>query len=120
MNNPTANLWCGLGIVIPLAFLLWPMPYGIRHPVIAAILRMIPAVSIQILFLRNCKFWWIRIVPLALTGLLACWGTLLFFTSEAWTDSTFRGLVADYISPVIGCAIIWEIFKLAEKKIEVK
>lgn len=115
MKKTTVNILCGLGIVLPLVLLLWPMPFIMWHPLVATVLRMIPAISAQILFCGVTKFEWIRIVPLVLTGLLAGWGTLLYFTSESWVDSTFIDLLADYISPFIGCVIVWGIWYIQKK-----
>lgn len=116
MKRTTINMLCGFGILIPLVLLFWPMPYIMWHPLVATILRMIAAVSAQLLFCRISKLAWIWIVPLVLTGLLAGWGTFLYFTSEAWVDSTFIGLLADYISPFIGCAIVLGIWGLRKKQ----
>ncbi len=116
MKKATVNILCSFGIVLPLILLLWPMPFILWHPMAATILRMIPAVSAQILFCSVAKFMWIRIVPFVLTGLLAGWGTLLYFTSKSWVDSTFMGLLTDYISPFIGCVIVLAIWGLRKKK----
>lgn len=115
MKTTTANILCGFGIVLPLVLLLWPMPFIMWHPLIATMLRMIPAISAQILFCRFRKAAWLQIVPLVLTGLLAGWGTFLYFTSESWVNSSFMGLLADYISPFIACVIVWGVWCFHKK-----
>ena len=107
MKKTTVQLLCGLGIVLPLVLLLWPMPYIMWRPSVAAMLRIIPAVSAQVLLFRVTKSVWLRLAPLILTGFSACRGTFLFFTSEAWAGSGFSGLLADCVSPLIGCMLVW-------------
>ena len=112
MKKRTVNLFCGVGIVLPLILLFWPMPHNMWNPLASALLRVIPAGSAQVLFRGVRKSAWLRALPLALTGCLAGWGTFLYFTSETWADATFVGLLADYVSPLIGCAIIWGIWHM--------
>lgn len=119
MRKTSVNILCGLGIVLPLVLLLYPMPFIMWHPLAATILRMTPAISAQILFCKIAKYAWIRIIPLVLTGFLVGWGIFLYFTSEFWIDSTFMGLLTDYISPFIGCAIVWGLGS-SRKKIKSK
>lgn len=59
MKRTTINMLCGFGILIPLVLLFWPMPYIMWHPLVATILRMIAAVSAQLLFCRISKLAWI-------------------------------------------------------------
>ena len=108
MNKATVNTWCGIGIVLPLILRFWPMPYNMWLPLVSALLCTIPAMSAQILFCGFRKAAWLQVVPLVLTGLLAGWATVLYFTSA-------MDLFADYVSPFIGCMIVWEIWHVRQK-----
>ena len=115
MKKSTINILCGTGIVLPLILIFWPMPSNMWNPPVSTLLRVIPAISAQVLVCRFRKNAWLQVLPLALTGCLAGWGTFLFFTSEAWADAAFTGLLADYVSPLIGCAIVWGIWHIQKK-----
>ena len=115
MKKSTINILCGVGILLPLILLFWPMPYNMWSPMVSTLLRVIPAISAQVLFCGFRKNAWLQILPLVLTGFLAGWGTFLYFTSESWVDATFMGLLADYVSPFIGCAIVLGIWHIKKK-----
>lgn len=72
-----------------------------------AILLIIIAISIQILFCRVFNWRILKIVPVFLTLLLALWGTWLYLTSESWMNAEFSDLLCGYITPLIGCVIGW-------------
>ena len=82
---------------------------------VSALLCVIPAISAQVLFSRFRKYAWLRVLPLVLTGFWAGWGTFLYFTSESWADATFMGLLVDYASPFIGCAVVLGIWCIQKK-----
>lgn len=115
MKKTTINTLCGVGIILPLILLFWPMPYMMWNPPVSALLRVMPAISAQVLFCGFRKTAWLQVLPLVLTGLLAGWGTFLYFTSESWADATFVGLLADYVSPFIGYAIVWGIWHIQKQ-----
>ena len=115
MKKYTINILCGIGILIPLILLFWPMPYNMWNPLVSTLLRMIPAILAQVLFCRFRKTAWLQIIPLVLTGLLAGWGIFLFFTSEFWVDASLIDLLSDYISPFISCVIVWGIWHIQKK-----
>ena len=91
-------------VIIPLVLLFWP--FATWHGPMALILRMIPAVAVQALVCRVCKSNIVRVIPALLTGTFAAWGTYLFFTSPHWSNATVGGLIADYVSPFIGCMAV--------------
>ena len=100
----TINTILALTVIIPLVLLFWP--FATWHGVMALILRIIPAVAVQALVCRICKSNFVRAIPALLTGALAAWGTYLFFTSPHWINATFGDLIADYVSPFIGCIAV--------------
>ena len=91
-------------IIIPLVLLFWP--FATWHGIMALILRIIPGIAVQALVCRFCKSNIVRAIPALLTGAFAVWGTYLFFTSPHWINATASGLIADYISPSIGCVAV--------------
>ena len=101
-------------VIIPLVLLFWP--FAAWHGIMALILRMIPAVAVQALVCRMCKSNIVRSIPALLTGTLAAWGTYLFLTSPHWSNATAGDLIADYVSPFIGCIIVLLICLPAKKK----
>ena len=115
MRKSTINILCGVGIILPLILLFWPMPYSMWNPFVSTLLRVISAISAQLLFCRFRKNTWLQVIPLVLTGFLAGWGIFLYFTSESWLDATFIGLIADYVSPFIVCAIVCKIWHTQKK-----
>ena len=101
-------------VIIPLVLLLWP--FATWHGVMALILRMIPAIAVQALVCRVCRSNIVRAIPALLTGAFAAWGTYLFFTSPHWINATAGDLIADNVSPFIGCIAVLLACLLLEKK----
>ena len=101
-------------VIIPLVLLFWP--FATWHGMMALILRMIPAIAMQALVCRVCKANIVRAIPVLLTGAFAAWGTYLFFTSPHWINATVGNLIADYISPFLGCIAVLLACLLTEKK----
>ena len=92
------NIIFAAGTILPLVLLFWP--FARWGGIMALLLRVIPAVSAQLLL---CRWEKCKALPLVLTGLFALWGVYLFCTSPAWRYATVTGLFADYISPFLGC-----------------
>ena len=101
-------------IIIPLVLLFWP--FATWHGIMALILRIIPAIAVQALVCRICRSNIVRAIPALLTGALAVWGTYLFFTSSHWVNATIGDLIADYVSPFIGCVAILFACLLTKKR----
>ena len=72
-----------------------------------AILLIIIALSIQILFCRLFHWRILKTVPLFLTLILAVWGTWLYLTSESWMNAEFADLLCGYITPLMGSVVGW-------------
>ena len=75
--------------------------------IIQAILLIIIALSIQILFCRLFSWRILKTLPLFFALILAVWGTWLYLTSESWMNAEFSDLLCGYITPFIGCVIAW-------------
>lgn len=101
-------------VIIPLVLLFWP--FATWHGIMALILRIIPAIAVQALVCRVCRSNIVRAIPALLTGAFAAWGTYLFFTSPHWINATAGDLIADYVSPFIGCIIVLLAYLLIKKK----
>lgn len=101
-------------VIIPLVLLFWP--FATWHGIMALILRIIPAIAVQALVCRVCRSNIVRAIPALLTGAFAAWGTYLFFTSPHWINATVGDLIADYVSPFIGCIIVLLAYLLIKKK----
>ena len=101
-------------VIIPLVLLFWP--FLTWHGIMALILRIIPAIAVQALVCRISQSKIVRAIPALLTGAFAAWGTYLFFTSPHWINATAGDLIADYVSPFIGCIAVLFVCLLAEKK----
>ena len=101
-------------VIIPLVLLFWP--FATWHGIMALILRIIPAIAVQALVCRIYKSNIVRAIPSLLTGAFAAWGTYLFFTSPYWSNATAGDLIADYISPCIGCIVVLLACLLIKKK----
>ena len=110
----TINILLVFAVIIPLVLLFWP--FTTWHGIMAIILRIVPAIAIQALVCRICKSNIVRAIPTLLTGIFAAWGTYLFFTSPHWSNATAGDLIADYISPFIGCIVVLIICLLTKKK----
>lgn len=78
----------------------------------ASILLLIGAVCLQLLFYRVVKPSIIKVIPSLFLLLLACWGVLLYNTSNA----ELGGFLVHYILPAIGSIITWIICKKHDKE----
>lgn len=107
------NTLLAFAVIIPLVLLFWPFAewYGIM----SLFLRMIPAIAMQALVCSIGKANMIRAIPALLTGTLAAWGTYLFLTSTHWSNATVGDLIADYVSPFIGCVVVLLVCLLKKK-----
>lgn len=108
------NTLLAFAVIIPLVLLFWP--FATWHGIMALILRIIPAIAVQTLVCRIYKSNIVRAIPALMTGALAAWGTYLFFTSPHWNNATAGDLIADYVSPFIGCIIVLLVYLLTKKK----
>ena len=113
MKNSKANIVLIFTSVVPVILLMWPFAWW--GDAAGLILRVIPSLSVQALLCNTIKNGWLKTVPLALTALAALWGIYLFFTSASWVNATVGGLVADYISPFICCAIVYAVYRLKKQ-----
>lgn len=70
------------------------------------IFRALAAASLQLFFCRRNWPAIVRLVPLFLASVFALWGCRLYLqSSPAWQNATAFDLLADYLSPVIACAV---------------
>jgi len=102
MKNRILKILLTASVIVPLVLLLWP--FAQWDGAMAAVLRILPAVCGQTLLCGMSKRRWLKVVLPILTGLIFLWGVYLFFTSSHWSDATFGGLLADYATPLMGCA----------------
>ena len=77
--------------------------------IIAAVLIGIAVVCIQLLFYRVMKPHWMKALPMVLAGCWLCWGTWLYFTSDAWANVKIWSLLVGYILPFVCSFITWGI-----------
>ena len=110
----TINILLIFIAVIPIILLLWP--FAMWNDVMNLILRIIPSIAVQALLFRTGKSNIIKTIPVLFTGVIAVWGTYLYFTSSHWINATIWDLIADYVSPVISCIITLLILLLCNKK----
>ena len=95
-------LW--FAVIVPVVLLFWP--FAMWNDVMQLLLRVIPAFAMQVLMFRKGKWGIVKWIPVMLTGVLAGWGTYLYFTSGHWIHATFWGsLVADYVLPFLSCLV---------------
>ena len=80
------------------------------------IFRALAAASIQFF---SCRRKWpaiVRLLPLFLTSAFALWGCWLYFNRSAdWQNATAFGLLADYLSPAIACAVSAVLCRLMQR-----
>lgn len=76
-----------------------------------ALLRILAAVCIQLLLLRTGKKELLRHAPLLLSLLLVVWGFFLFLTSPDWQGATLGIVLADYVTPMLGCGTAWIVYR---------
>ena len=110
----TTTVLLAIAVILPLVLLFWP--FAEWGGVMSLLLRVIPAFAAQMLLFGSGKWNAVRILPTLLTLALAAWGIYLYFTSPHWSGATVGGLVADYISPLIGCAVALATCLLTKKK----
>ncbi len=110
----TTNILLVFAAAIPLVLLFWP--FAEWNDAMSVILRIIPSVAVQVLLCRICRLNIVKAIPTFLTGVLAAWGTHLFFTSPHWSNATVGGLIADYVSPFICCIVVFVTYLLTKKK----
>ena len=101
------------GMVLPLIVLLWP--FMVCDPFWSTLLRVVSAISGQLLFYSIAKCRWVGLLPMILTAGLAGWGIFLYCTSEVWKDAALSGLLMDYVSPLLGCIAAWIGFTFIKK-----
>ena len=104
----TTNILLLFAVILPIVLLFWP--FAQWNGAVSLILRIIPSLAAQILFCRAGKRGWIKAIPAVITGAMALWGTYLYFTSPHWQNATVTGLVADYVSPFICCAVVLAVY----------
>ena len=101
----TINGFLTAAVIVPVVLLFWP--FARWNDAMSLILRVIPSLAAQALFCRIGAWKKVKVIPAALTGAEAAWGTYLYFTSPHWSNATFWGsLMADYVSPFICCMIV--------------
>ena len=106
------NFLLGVGFCICLYLLVFQ---GFAAPVLSPLadllLRFVAASCIQYLTLRGCRQELFRFLPLMLTFLLAVWGIFLFLTSPSWQNATLSSLLADDVTPLLGCCAAWLLYR---------
>ena len=100
-----------LGAVV---LLFWP--FAQWNDVMSVVLRVVPALLIQVLMCRIGKCNIIKAIPIVCTGAFAAWGTYLYFTSPHWAGATALDLIADYASPFVACILIFIPYLFCRKK----
>lgn len=114
METKSRNKLLLIGFIVPLVLLFWP--FAQWGNTMNLLLRVVPAISMQVMLYQAGKHNILKVFPLILTGLFALWGIYLYFTSPHWSYAAFWGsLVAGYISPLIACAIVYCILALRHK-----
>ena len=105
MKKTVVNVLLVLGVIVPVTMLLWPfVSWG---DAMSLILRIIPSLSVQILFCRLAKHKAIEAIPFLLTGAFALWATDLYMTSPSWSNASFLSYVADCLSPFFCCLAMY-------------
>lgn len=105
MKKTVVNVLLVLGVIVPVTMLLWPfVSWG---DAMSLILRIIPSLSVQILFCRLAKHKAIEAIPFLLTGAFALWATDLYMTSPSWSNASFWSYVADCLSPFFCCLAMY-------------
>ena len=108
------NILLLAAVILPLVLLLWP--FAQWGGAASLLLRVIPALAGQTLLCRVGKSGMVRLLPLLLTGAAAVWGTYLFFTSAHWVNAEWSDLLADYVSPFMGCVFVFVLFARRKKE----
>ena len=102
------------GILFPLILLFWP--FASWGDFAGFLLRVIPAVSLQVLLCRVMKRSAVWAIPPVLTGMFALWGTYLYCTCSHWIHATVWDLLRDYLSPFIACTAVFGAWFLRHRK----
>lgn len=110
----TMNIFLLITIIVPIVLLFWP--FAMWNDIMSVVLRVIPSLAAQALLFRVGKQNIVKALPLLLTGAEATWGTYLYFTSPHWSNATFGGMIADYVSPFISCVVVLIAYLLIKKK----
>lgn len=100
----TMGILLTVAIIVPVVLLFWP--FAMWNDAMSLILRVVPSLAVQILLCRIEKCYIVKALPTIFTGAFAAWGTYLYFTSPHWSNATFGGLIADYVSPFICCVVV--------------
>lgn len=113
MNNKTVNIILLAAFLLPVILIFWP--FAQWNDGMSLFLRVIPAISVQLLVCRTTRREFIKTTPIVITAAAALWGSYLYCTSPSWSNATLGGLIADYISMFICCITVYIIYKVKEK-----
>lgn len=108
------NVFLVVAIVVPTVMIFWP--FAMWNDAMSLILRVIPSFALQILLFRVGKWNIIKALPILITGFFAALGLYRCFNSQSWSNATFGGIVADYVSPFLSCVIALVICLVVKKK----
>ena len=111
----TAVLILALICMLYMLFFQW-FGFPSISPVLDAVLRILSGLSLQLLVFCTARRTWVRLLPLILSVLAALWGGWLFAFSESWSTVTFGMYFADYCTAAIGCAAVWIVNLLRQRK----
>lgn len=112
MKRRIWNIPLLFGFLVPIVMLFWPFAYW--GSTASLVLRIIPAVCIQLLFCRCAQTKFLKRLPLLLTMAGALWGLFLFLSSSDRT-CTLLEYAADYASPAVSCGTtswLYRVFKI--------
>ena len=73
----------------------------------AAIMKILAAAALQVIFILNIKNRILRCLPLVFFAGLALWGAWLLLTSEHWKSVSVIEYAADYCTPLLGSALVF-------------
>ena len=106
MQKVIVNVLLVLGVIVPVVMLFWPfVSWG---DAMSLFLRILPSLSVQILFCRLAKQKAIEAIPFLLTGAFALWATDLYMMSPSWSNTSFwKDYVADCLSPFLCCLVVY-------------
>lgn len=102
------NILLGFGAALSAAALLFQgFAFPALSPAVMVVLRIAGAACLQWLFLRLWPKKLIRAIPALIAGCFAVWGFFLYLTSPSWRGATFGDLMADNISYLGGCLLVF-------------
>lgn len=81
-------------------------------PTLSVILRLVMAVCVQWLFLRLFKKRVIVYIPSLAAAVCTVWGFFLYLSSPSWVGVTFKSFLADYVTFLLGCCLVWGVSRL--------